>query len=72
MIVDWKSCRSQRVCRSTLASESCAADEASDRSSYVNMFLGEIFYDIPAHKVGCPAPQPWRNGRQITLRCGRE
>ena len=44
MIVDWKSCRYQRVCRSTLAAESCAADEACDRSSYVNMFLGELLY----------------------------
>ncbi|CAE7938955.1 GIP [Symbiodinium necroappetens] len=52
MIVDWKSCRSQRVCRSTLAAESCAADEACDRSSYVNMFLGELLYEVPAHRVG--------------------
>ena len=53
MIVDWKSCRSQRVCRSTLAAESCAADEACDRSAYINMFIGEILYNVPAHKVGC-------------------
>ncbi|CAE7534105.1 UCK2 [Symbiodinium necroappetens] len=53
MVVDWKSCRSQRVCRSTLAAESCAADEACDRSAYISMFLGEILYDeAPAHRVG--------------------
>ncbi|CAE7665208.1 GIP [Symbiodinium sp. CCMP2592] len=52
MVVDWKSSRSQRVCRSTLASESCAADEACDRSAYLNMYLGEILYNVPAHRVG--------------------
>ncbi|CAE7350990.1 GIP [Symbiodinium sp. KB8] len=52
MVVDWKSSRSQRVCRSTLAAESCAADEACDRSAYVNMFLGELLYSVPAHRVG--------------------
>ncbi|CAE7884771.1 RE2, partial [Symbiodinium necroappetens] len=52
MVVDWKSSRSQRVCRSTLAAESCAADEACDRSAYVNMFLGELLYSVPAQRVG--------------------
>ena len=52
-VVDWKSCRSQGVCRSTLAAESCAADEACDRSAYISMFLGEILYnEAPAHRVG--------------------
>lgn len=41
-ILDWRSCRSQRVCRSTLASESSAADEGADRSAYANMMLSEI------------------------------
>ena len=52
MIVDWTSCRSQRVCRSTLATASCAANEAGDRSAYINIFLGEVLYDIPAHRIG--------------------
>ena len=50
-LIDWRSVRSPRVCRSTLAAEACAADEAADRSYYLNLFLGEFLYDIPAHKV---------------------
>ena len=38
-IVDWKSGRSPRVCRSTLAAEASAADEGSDRSSYINHMI---------------------------------
>ena len=52
-IVDWKSAKSQRVCRSTLAAEASAGDEAADRLAFVNMFLSEILFDEPAHHVGC-------------------
>ena len=49
-LVDWKSGRSSRVCRSTLAAEASAADEACDRACYVNYFLSEILHGIPAFK----------------------
>ena len=52
-VLDWRSCRSQRVCRSALASESSAADEGADRAAYANMMLSEILYNIPAHRAGC-------------------
>ena len=52
-IIDWRSTRSARVCRSTLAAEACSADEGADRSAYINMILGEILFNVPAHKVGC-------------------
>ena len=51
-IVDWKSSRSPRVCRSTLASEATAADEAADRGMFLNLFLSELMWNIPAHRVG--------------------
>ena len=44
-IVDWKSTRSPRVTRSTLASEANAMDECVDRATYVNHFVTEILYD---------------------------
>ena len=49
-ILDWKSGRSPRVCRSTLAAEAVAADEGTDRSCFINLFLTEIFYQKPAWK----------------------
>eukprot|EP00435_Cladocopium_sp_Y103_P046116 s2171_g13.t1 len=55
-IVDWKSAKSQRVCRSTLAAEASAGDEAADRLAFVNMFLSEILWNEPAHHVGCRLP----------------
>ena len=42
--IDWRSCRAALVCRSTLAAEASAADEASDRAAYVNMTLSEILF----------------------------
>ena len=50
-ILDWNSGRSQRVCRSTLAAEASAADEACDRGCCLNLFLSELLYNIPAHRV---------------------
>ena len=52
-ILDWRSCRSPRVCRSTLAAEACAGDEGADRASFINMHLSEILHRIPAYRVGC-------------------
>ncbi|CAE7919464.1 GIP [Symbiodinium necroappetens] len=51
MLLDWRSSRTQRVCRSTLAAEASAADEGCDRGAYVNMFLSELLFNEPAHKV---------------------
>ncbi|CAE7750496.1 RE2 [Symbiodinium sp. CCMP2592] len=51
MLLDWRSSRSQRVCRSTLAAEASAADEGCDRGAYINMFLSELLYNEPAHRV---------------------
>ena len=41
-VIDWRSSRSPRVTRSTLASEANAMDEGVDRSTYANSFLSEI------------------------------
>ena len=51
-ILDWKSSRSPRICRSTLAAEASAGDEIADRSGYANLFLSELLYLQPAHRVG--------------------
>ena len=45
-ILDWKSARSPRVTRSTLASEANAMDEAVDRAAYLNYFLTELLYPL--------------------------
>ena len=47
-ILDWKRGRSARICRSTLAAEACAADEGTDRSTYLNMVITELLYLKPA------------------------
>lgn len=49
-IIDWKSGRSNRICRSTLAAEACSADEGNDRSCYANMVITELLYQKPAFK----------------------
>lgn len=51
-ICDWKSGRSKRVCRSTLAAESVAADSAADRIAFLQYSLGELIFLEPAHRVG--------------------
>ena len=51
-LVDWKSGRSKRACRSTLASEAVSADTAVDRLAYVQYALADIIFGIPAHRVG--------------------
>ena len=43
-ILDWKSTRSPRVTRSTLASEANAMDECVDRATYLNYFITELIY----------------------------
>ena len=51
-VIDWKTGRSKRVCRSTLAAEAVSADTATDRLAFVCYLLGELVFGIPAHKVG--------------------
>ena len=51
-LLDWRSSRSQRVCRSTLAAEASSADEGSDRAAFLNMMIAEVFYNEPAWKLG--------------------
>ena len=53
MLMDCRSARSPRVCRSTLAAEASAPDEGSDRTAFVNMMLSEVLHNEEAHKVGC-------------------
>ena len=50
VLLDWKSGRSPRVCRSTLAAEACAADAGGDRASFVNYFLTELLHGIPSYE----------------------
>ncbi|CAE7309156.1 TY5A, partial [Symbiodinium microadriaticum] len=50
-LVDWKSARSTRVCRSTLAAEASAADEGSDRAGFANLCLSELFTGQQALKA---------------------
>ena len=35
----------------TLAAETSASDEGCDRAAYVNLFLSELLYNTPAHRV---------------------
>ena len=51
-IADWKTGRSKRVCRSTLAAEAVSADSATDRIAFLCYMLGEFIFGIPAHRVG--------------------
>ena len=48
-LIDWKSGRSKRVCRSTLAAEAVSADSATDRLAYASYALGELMCGIPVH-----------------------
>ena len=50
VLLDWKSGRSPRVCRSTLAAEACAADEGGDRAAFINFFLTELLHGTKAYK----------------------
>lgn len=50
-LVDWKSSRSSRVCRSTLAAEASAADTSIDRAVFLNYMLSEIIHNKPSFQV---------------------
>ena len=51
-ILDWRSGRSPRVTRSTLASEANAMDDCVDRCTYCNHFLTELLYDGAPRELG--------------------
>ena len=51
-LLDWRSGRSSRVCRSTLAAEACASDEGADRAAMANYVISETLYNEPAFRVG--------------------
>ena len=55
-LIDWKSNRSARVCRSTLAAEAIACDDRVDRTIYANAILSELHSGVKAHKD----PTGWR------------
>ena len=50
-LLDWKSGKSARVCRSTLAAEAMAADEAVDRLHFTNLYLTELLTGEKAYRV---------------------
>ena len=66
-VLDWKSGRSTRVCRSTLAAEASAADEGADRA--------HVFVGAPVQRAGVQgglqAERQARRGRQEPLRLHR-
>ena len=49
-LVDWKSSRSSRVCRSTLAAETSACDTALDRGSFLASMLTELLTGVASYK----------------------
>ena len=55
-IVDWRSNRSSRVCRSTLAAESIACDDCVDRAHYVLLVLNELLTGTAFHRD----PKKWK------------
>lgn len=53
-LIDWKSSRSGRICRSTLAAEASAADTSVDRSSFCNLMLSEVLQRVLSFKITKP------------------
>lgn len=53
-LIDWKSSRSSRVCRSTLAAEASAADTSVDRSSFCNLMISEILQRVQSFRITLP------------------
>ena len=51
-LVDWKTTRTPRVVRSTVAGEAYAADDAIDRAHQVNAVLTEIITGTPVLRTG--------------------
>ena len=51
-LIDWRSGRSPRVTRSTLASEANAMDDCVDRCTYANHFITELLHDGAPKTLG--------------------
>ena len=51
LLLDWKSSRSSRVCRSTLAAETSAADTSVDRCMYLAYLLSEMLQNCPSFQL---------------------
>ena len=54
VMIDWKSTRTPRVVRSTMAGEAYAADDAIDRGVYVNQCLCELIFGAKASPLSNP------------------
>ena len=54
VMIDWKSTRTPRVVRSTMAGEAYAADDAIDRGVYVNQCLCELIFGANASPLSNP------------------
>ena len=51
LLLDFKSSRSPRICRSTLAAEASAADMSVDRTSFLNHMICEMFQRTPSYRL---------------------
>ena len=51
ILIDWKSGRSGRVCRSTLAAEASAADMSVDRATFINVMISEIIQNRRSFEI---------------------
>ena len=51
MLLDWKSSRSARICRSTLSAEASACDTGIDRASFLAYLLTEILMNEASFKL---------------------
>ena len=51
LLLDFKSSRSPRICRSTLAAEASAADMFVDRTSFLNHMICEMFQRTPSYRL---------------------
>ena len=51
LLLDWKSSRSSRVCRSTLAAETSAADTSVDRCMYLAYLLTEMLQNCASFQL---------------------
>ena len=51
LLIDWKSSRSSRVCRSTLSAEASACDTGIDRAAFLSFLLSEMIFCCPSFKL---------------------
>ena len=51
LLLDWKSSRSARICRSSLSAESSAADTSIERASFLAYMMAEVLQKQPSFKL---------------------